>query len=213
MFTGIIETTGRVTGIAPGGGGALLRVDAGPVAADAKPGASIAVNGVCLTVRHLDGPHLSFDVIQETLRRTTLGRLQVGDRVNLERSLMMGDRLDGHFVQGHVDGQARLVRRVATGAEHMLWFEAAAELMPCVVPKGSIAVDGVSLTIAEVSGHQFSVALTPTSLDRTTLGERREGEWVNLETDILVRTIVHTLAHRRETGGLTLEQLREQGFL
>lgn len=213
MFTGIIETTGRVVGVTPTGGGVVLRIDAGAVAEDAKPGASIAVNGACLTISRLDGTHLSFDVIKETLNRSTLGLLQPGARVNLERSLAVGDRLDGHFVQGHVDGQARLRRRQTTGEEFALWFQAGAELMPCIVPKGSIAVDGVSLTVAAVSGNEFSVALTPTTLAWTTLEDLREGDPVNIETDILVRTIVRTLSTMRGTGGITMDKLSEHGFL
>lgn len=213
VFTGIIETTGRVVGVAPTGAGVTLRLDAGSVADDAKSGASIAVNGVCLTITDLDGAHLSFDVIKETLKRSTLVRLRAGARVNLERSLGVGGRVDGHFVQGHVDGQARIARRIATGEEFTLWFEADAELLPCIVPKGSIAVDGVSLTIATVSGNEFSVALTPTTLERTTLGDLREGDPVNIETDILARTVVHMLSNTQRVGELTLDKLREHGFL
>ena len=213
MFTGIIETTSSVVGVTPTPGGVVLRVDAGPVAQDAAPGASVAVDGVCLTISHLADTCMSFDVIKETLERSTLGRLTTGARVNLERALALGDRLEGHFVQGHVDGQARLKRRIATATECVLWFEVGAELMPCIVPKGSIAVDGISLTVAAVSGHQFSVALTPTTLERTTLADRREGDPVNIETDILARTVVHALSHTRVAGGVTLEQLGEHGFL
>ena len=213
MFTGIIEATGRVVGAAPTGGGTTLHIDAGRVADDANPGASIAVNGACLTISHVNGTQLSFDVIKETLKRTTLGQLKTGDSVNLERSLALGDRLDGHFVQGHVDGQARLARRLATRTEFVLWFEASGELMAHVVPKGSIAVDGVSLTVAAVSGHEISVALTPTTLQRTALEDRREGDPVNIETDILVRTVVHTLSTMRGPGGITLEKLGEHGFV
>ena len=213
MFTGIIETTGTVAGVVPTAGGVALRVDAGPVADDARPGASVSVSGVCLTVSHIDGARLSFDVINETLNRSTLRLLKPGARVNLERSLVVGGRLDGHFVQGHVDAQARLARRIATGGEFVLWFEAGAEPMPCIVPKGSIAVDGVSLTVAAVSGTGFSVALVPTSLERTTLGDLREGDPVNIETDILARTVVHTLSNVSGARGITVEKLTEHGFL
>ena len=213
MFTGIIEATGTVAGVAPTAAGVTLRVDAGPVADDAIPGASISVSGVCLTVSHTDGARLSFDVIKETLNRSTLRLLKPGARVNLERSLAVGGRLDGHFVQGHVDAQAHLARRIATREEFVLWFEAGAEPMPCIVPKGSIAVDGVSLTVEAVSETEFSVALVPTTVERTTLGDLREGDPVNIETDILVRTIVHTLSNVSRARGLTLEKLSEHGFL
>lgn len=223
MFSGIIETTGRVLGATPRGGGVTLEVDAGRVAEDAQVGASIAVNGVCLTVSRVSGPHLAFDVIRETLNRSTLGRLKTGDRVNLERSLAVGGRLDGHFVQGHVEGQARLTRRTATGQEFVLWFAVHHELMPAIIPKGSVAVDGISLTIAEISGSEFSVALTPTTLERTTLGSLSVGDSVNLETDILARTVVQTLSNLQAGSSrsltpsgrverLTLEKLSEHGF-
>lgn len=190
-----------------------MRVDANGIADDARLGASVAVNGVCLTISRIDGAYLSFDVIRETLNRSTLGRLKAGDYVNLERSLTVGDRLDGHFVQGHIDGQARLTRRITTEAEFVLWFEADAELMPYIVPKGSIAVSGVSLTIAAVSGNEFSVALTPTTLGWTTLEKLHVPDPVNIETDILARTVVHALTNRPQPGGITLEKLNEHGFL
>jgi riboflavin synthase len=213
MFTGIIESTGKVVNVTPHGGGATLRIDAGPVATGLAPGASLAVNGACLTASHVDGSCLTFDVIKETVTRSTLGRLRPGDRVNLERSLAVGSRLDGHFVQGHVDGLARLVRRVAKDDEFVLGFAPEPALLTCIIPQGSIAVDGVSLTVAEVGGAEFSVALTPTTLGWTTLGERRIGDVVNVETDILVRTIVHALGGVRGAGGVTLEKLSEHGFL
>jgi riboflavin synthase len=212
VFTGIIETMGRVVELTPGAGGARLRVDAGPAAQGARPGASVAVNGVCLTITHAASAELSFDIIKESLRRSTLERLRAGAPVNLERALVAGGRLDGHFVQGHVDGQARLVRRTESGGECRLWFEPEAELLRYVVPKGSVAVDGVSLTVAEVKNAHFSVALIPTTLATTTLGGLRAGEAVNLETDILVRTIAHLLANLSDAGGLTLAKLREYGF-
>lgn len=193
-------------------GGRRLRVDAGVVAEGVEPGASVAVGGVCLTVTDVAGTVLSFDVIAETLSRTTLGSLQVGDRVNLERALRVGDRLDGHFVQGHVDGTAA-VERVESGTrEWVLWMCPETSLAPYLIPKGSVAIEGVSLTIAAVRGASFSVALIPTTLQRTTLGELRAGQRVNVETDILTRTIVHRLGEVVGTGRLTLATLREAGF-
>lgn len=212
MFTGIIESTGRVLSVRKGEGGVRLRLEGGGLTDGLKLGASVAVSGVCLTVCHIESNLVDFDVIRETLDRSTLGRLRVGDRVNLERSLVVGDRLDGHFVQGHVDGQARLRQRIASGEEFVLWLVPDSPLAGYMVPKGSVAVDGVSLTIAETRAGEFSVALIPTTVERTTLGERREGDAVNIETDILVRTILHRMGPLQTSNGLMFEKLAEAGY-
>lgn len=193
LFTGIIEQTGEIVESRVVPGGRRLRIQAGDVARDCQRGASICVSGVCLTVVEARNGSLEFDVIQETLARSSLGVKQAGDFVNLERSLRVGDRLDGHFVQGHVDGTATVTRVEATSREHVVWFKPQDALMPYVVPKGSIALDGVSLTIASGNRGQFSVALIPTTLERTTLGSLRAGHIVNVESDIIVRTIIHRL--------------------
>jgi len=194
MFTGIIEGQGIVTTVRSAEeGGVRLGVRAGAIAADARPGASIAVSGVCLTVAGRGSDTLEFDVVPETLRRTTLGRLREGGAVNLERSIRAGDRMDGHFVQGHVDGRATVVR-VITNREHVVWLAPESQLAGSLVHKGSVAVDGVSLTIAELTDDAFSVALIPATLERTTLGRLQAGDQVNIETDILVRIVVQQLA-------------------
>jgi riboflavin synthase len=211
MFTGIIEAVGEVKALERRSGGCRLTVAAPDVASATPPGASVAVSGVCLTVVGVDAPFLTFDVIPETLDRSTLGELRPGGRVNLERSLRAGDRMDGHFVQGHVDGTAR-VARVVRGEEHVVWLRPGAGLLPCIVPKGSIAVDGVSLTIARAAGEEFSVAMIPTTLSATTLGALREGVSVNIETDILARIVVHALRAGRERAPLTVESLHAAGF-
>lgn len=212
MFTGIIEHTGRIEAVTETAGGRRLVIDAGPCAADLAPGASLAVNGVCLTVVTREDARLSFDVITETLRRSNLGRLRAGDPVNLERCLRAGDRIDGHFVQGHVDGVATVDRRDAGASEFKLWLQVDAALRPYIVPKGGIALDGVSLTIADIDGDRFSVALIPTTLDRTTLGRRNPGDTVNVETDILARIVVHQLRIRELADGLSIDTLRQHGF-
>ena len=213
MFAGIVEGTGLVRGVRETPGGRRLTVDAGPLADGVAVGASVAVDGVCLTVSDLDGPRLDFDVITETLDRSTLGSLGVNGRVNLERSLRVGERIDGHFVQGHVDGVATVSRRQASAGELVLWFRPASQVMRYIVPKGSVAVSGVSLTVASVEAAEFSVACIPTTLARTTLGDLNVGDRVNIETDILVRTIVHALNGIGAAGGLTEAKLREHGFL
>lgn len=213
MFTGIIEQRGRITESRPVPGGRRLRVDIGSIVSECKPGASVSVSGVCLTVTGTDGSHADFDVIQETLAKTSLGSKKLGDYVNIERSLRAGDRLDGHFVQGHVDGTAEVIDLVSNAREFVLWLEPQPHLQPFIIPKGSVAIDGVSLTIAEVNGARFSVALIPTTLDLTTLGSLCVGDIVNIESDILARTIVHRLNSLADAGGIPLNKFNEAGLV
>jgi riboflavin synthase len=212
VFTGIIESTGTIEQATPVAGGRRLRVSVGQMAGECKHGDSVCISGVCLTVTAIGGKHLDFDVITETLDKTTLGALKSGDRVNLERSLRVGDRLDGHFVQGHVDGRATVEKIEQTPKEHVIWFRGEDSVSPYVIPKGSITIDGVSLTIAAVRKSLFSVALIPTTLDRTTLSTLKTGHRVNIESDIIVRTIVHRLEATSGEGGITVEALQRAGF-
>jgi riboflavin synthase len=212
MFTGIIETVGTITRVTAGPGGRRLGIDVGAMASECGPGASVCVSGVCLTVAKAAPPVLEFDVVAETLTRSTLGDLTTGARVNLERSLRVGDRLDGHFVQGHVDGKAKVARVVSSSGGPVVWFAPDSSLMAYIIPKGSIAIDGVSLTVAAVEGGAFSVALIPTTLGETTLSALRAGDYVNLETDIIVRTVVARLSSTQAPEGITLETLKEAGY-
>lgn len=198
MFAGIVEGVGRILSIAPlhgrdGQAATRLEIDPAGLLADLPPGASVAVNGACLTLVAGRPPFAAFDVIPETLRLTNLGGLLPGARVNLERSLRVGDRIDGHFVQGHIDGLGTVTQLDRGGGEWRLWVEYPPALAPLVVRKGSVAIDGVSLTIAETRPKQLCVALIPTTLERTTLADRRPGDAVNLETDMLARLIVQRL--------------------
>jgi riboflavin synthase len=161
--------------------------------ADVRHGESVAVNGVCLTVAEISNGRLSFDVIPETLAKTNLGRLKAGDEVHVERSLRVGDRFDGHVVQGHVDGTARVVAVRSDPADWRMTLEPLAELARYIVPKGSVTLDGVSLTVAAIDGVRFDVALIPTTLQITRLGKRKVGDEVNLECDVLTKTIVATM--------------------
>ena len=170
------------------------------------------MSGVCLTVTAIGKQSLSFDVIRETLAKSTLGSKSAGDRVNLERSLRVGDRLDGHFVQGHVDGTATVERVRASPQEHLVWLRPEASLVPYLIPKGSVCVDGVSLTIAAVEQALFAVAMIPTTLERTTLSSLSASHQVNIETDIITRTIVHHLSETAAGGDVTLRALKEAGF-
>lgn len=187
MFTGLIETVGVVTGSAPRRGSLRLTIRSSLPIARLSPGESIAVQGVCLTVAALSDHAFAADVIPETLARTTLGGVKRGARVNLERSLRLSDRLGGHLVQGHVDGTARVAGISRRGGEHRLEIHAPAALRPFLAPKGSVALDGVSLTVASVSGTRFEVALIPETLARTTLGDVAAGDRVNVEVDLLAR--------------------------
>jgi len=195
MFTGIVERTVHVASVSDGTG--FVRLNLAVDWTDVKHGDSVAVNGVCLTVAEITPPLLGFDVIPETLSKTNLGLLKAGDSVNVERSLRAGDRIDGHFVQGHVDGTARLVAQKGDDEEWRLTVQPPAELMKYVAPKGSVSIDGVSLTIAKVEVDRFDVALIPTTLKLTALGTRPIGWPFNFEADILARTIVSWLERQR----------------
>jgi len=196
MFTGIIEKTVRVVGVADGP--KFRRLTLHNTWGDVRGGESIAINGVCLTVAEIMPGELGFDVIAETLDKTNLGLLSGGDSVNVERSLRVGDRLDGHFVQGHVDRVAKLINVKSTSEEWRLALEAPHYLGKFLVPKGSVTIDGVSLTIAALRGDVFEVALIPTTLNLTTLGQKAVGWPFNLETDVLAKTIVSFLERRED---------------
>lgn len=196
MFTGIIECAGTVRAIEVRDDGARLVVSAPEVAETAAIGDSVAVNGVCLTAVELRDGQVSFDAINETLARTNLGRLQVGQRVNLERPLRANGRFDGHVVQGHVDGTAELVSITSEGASHRLRLQLPADLMRYVVEKGSIALDGISLTVAAVGEEWLEVAIIPHTWQVTSLGHKTPGDTVNVEVDILAKYVERLLAGR-----------------
>ena len=189
MFTGLVETLGIIESLAARPPGARLVVRAGSVAQGTQIGDSVAVNGCCLTVVEMQGEALAFDAGEETLSRTNLGRLVVGSAVNLERSLRAGDRLGGHFVTGHIDAVGKLAKRTDDADWSTFWFSMPEQLSRQMASKGSIAVDGVSLTLVEVANDRFSVALIPHTLRVTTLGRLVVGSDVNLETDILAKYV------------------------
>lgn len=202
MFTGIVEERGEVVGVEQLPDAARLTV-AGPlVTSDAKHGDSIAVNGVCLTVVEVSGGRFTVDVVNETLQRSSMAKIHVGDRVNLERAMAAGARLGGHIMQGHVDGTGVFLSRDDVGLTR---FAISPRLAKYVVEKGSIAVDGVSLTVVEAGDDHFSVALIPTTLSITTLGAREPGDLVNIEVDVLAKYVERLadphLARLREDNG------------
>lgn len=187
MFTGIVERSVPVVAAHDHESGRRLSIAVRW--GDEKAGDSIAVNGCCLTVAGVEEDRLDFDVVAETLDRTNLGRLVAGDLVHVERPLRAGDRIDGHFVQGHVDGTATLIDRRADVHETRLRLRVHEILAAFIVPKGSVCLDGVSLTVAALEGNEFEVVLIPTTLQRTALGRREIGWPMNFEADILVKTI------------------------
>ena len=198
MFTGLVETKGMIAAVVDQPPGRRLTIRAGVAAQGAAIGDSICINGCCLTVVAINGEQLDFEAGEETLARTNLGRLNVGSSVNLERSLAVGDRLGGHYVTGHVDSLGSLLERRDDPPWAHLRFRLPRSLASQVAAKGSIAVDGVSLTVVDVGDDWFSVALIPHTLDVTTLGERAVGDDVNLETDVLAKYVQRSLQSTSE---------------
>lgn len=215
MFTGIVEEVGAVQALELRREGGRLRVRCRRVLEGSREGSSIAVNGVCLTAVELGREDFAADVSAETLRRTNLGELRPGALVNLERALAVGDRLGGHLVQGHVDATGELLSLVEQpGPQWWLRVRFPRELAPYLAPKGSIAVDGISLTIAELEGEVLGAAIIPHTYAATTLRVRRPGDRVNLEADIVAKYVERLLAWRNEPprSALTEEKLRALGY-
>ena len=215
MFTGIIKQVGSVASVVATPAGKRLKLWVGPLAARLEVGTSVAVDGACLTVAAVANDEADFDVVPETLSLTTLARLARGDQVNLEPALLAGQALDGHLVAGHVDGIARVERLERSGSGVVLRLAGPAELTDQMVAKGSVALAGVSLTLAEVDRGRFSVALIPTTLELTTLGKLSTGGALNVELDIIgkyVRRYLQQIAGQGAAGGLTMEKLKQAGF-
>ncbi len=213
MFTGLIETTCTVKSVRRNAESMVLTIDLGVLADESKTGDSIAISGTCLTIARLQGSLASFDVSAETLAKSTLGKLKPSSEVNVERSLKASDRFGGHFVLGHVDGTATVDAIDKSGEFANIKFTAKAELLNTIVVKGSVAVDGISLTIATVDLKSFGVSVIPETLKRTTLGKAKIGDCVNIETDIIVKTIKRQLDEiLPKKEGLTAEKLRQLGY-
>ncbi len=216
MFTGLIEDVGRVSAVTRSGGAGRLAVTTGLPVAEVRLGDSVAVNGVCLTVTRQQTPTLEFDVSPETLDRSTLGTLRSGDRVNLERALRLSDRLGGHIVTGHVDCIARVEERREESGVILFTFRLLDPPMGrYLVAKGSVAIDGISLTVNSVSGPVFTVTVIPHTAAMTTLADRKQGSRVNIEADIIGKYVERLLGHRdgSPTGGVTLDLLARKGFV
>lgn len=216
MFTGLVEELGTVRQVLPGADSSRLTIGAARVLEGTRAGDSIAVNGVCLTATSLGEGFFTADVMAETLKKTNLGQLRAGERVNLERALRLDDRLGGHLVSGHVDAVGRIRSRRRQDIAVLTTIEAPPDVLRYLVPRGSVAVDGVSLTVVEVGEDWFSVSLIPHTAGVTTLGLKREGARVNLEADMLARYVERLLRAWRAPGEkrtLDRDFLAEHGFL
>ncbi len=213
MFTGIIEEVGAVRHIRMGGASCVITVGAEKVLTGVHIGDSIAVNGTCLTVCSFDGGSFSADVMPETMRRTNLGSLAPGSPVNLERAMAANGRFGGHIVSGHIDGtgQVRSLRR----EDNAVWVRIAAssDILRYIVEKGSIAIDGISLTVASVTAQDFAVSVIPHTGEETTLLHKKPGDIVNLECDIVAKYVEKLLGHSTAKGGITPQLLADYGFI
>ncbi len=216
MFTGIIQGLGTVVEKRPAGGGMVFRIEAGFDLTEPQEGESIAVNGGCLTARDIQGRRFLAEVSPESLSRTNLGGLAIGSKVNLERALRLADRLGGHLVSGHVDTQGRVEERRAAGDFTLFTFSLEQKLAKYVIEKGSITIDGVSLTVNSCAGSRFSVSIIPHTLAVTTLGGLKAGDWVNLEVDLIGKYVEKLLA-AKDAGAaesrINPAFLAEHGFL
>lgn len=214
MFTGIIEEIGTVKRVQRSGSSSFIEIQAKKVLEDVHLGDSIAVNGVCLTVTHFDGSVFRADVMNETLSRSSLGSLTTGSQVNLERAMAANGRFGGHIVSGHIDGTGSITDIKNDGIAVWYTVSTAPELLRYIVEKGSIAIDGISLTVAKVTDTSFSVSIIPHTAAQTILGTKKAGDTVNLENDIIGKYVEKLMkpAEPPKTGGITMEFLAKNGY-
>lgn len=218
MFTGLVEELGTIRSIRKGTNSALLTIEAEKILDDIKIGDSVAVNGVCLTVTAFEGKAFTADVMAETLAKTNLGALNPGDRVNLERALRLGDRLGGHLVSGHIDGTGIIINKERFDIATLVTIKAPEEVMRYIIKKGSVAIDGTSLTVVNFSKDNFTVSLIPHTARATTLGYKKVGQIVNLEADIIGKYIERLMTTgdkmiNKNSRGVSMELLIENGFI
>lgn len=215
MFTGLVQEKGILAARSMNGDAGKLVIRLNQALSNPELGESIAINGVCLTLEKVSGTELMFHVMAETFHKTNLGQLPTGTVVNVERALRLGDRLGGHFVSGHVDGTGRILSFEKAGADTVLRVELPESVQPYVVPKGSIAIDGISLTIASLSGSEFTVRIIPTTWDETDLAFKKAGDLLNLEADMLGKQVRYQLEAMLAAKGkkeLTMDDLIKAGF-
>ena len=217
MFTGIVEEIGVVKAIAKGTHSIKLSIKAKKVLENTQLGDSIAVNGVCLTVTFLASDYFIADVMPESMRKTNMGLLKIGDKVNLERALTLSSRLGGHIVSGHIDGTAKIIEMKKDDNAIILTIEVPRQLMKYIVEKGSVAVDGISLTVASLTDNTFSIAVIPHTLKETVLYYKKEGDKVNIENDVIGKYVERLLTFKEDSNdskksNITMEFLLKNGF-
>jgi riboflavin synthase len=214
VFSGIVEVLGDVRSMASGDSGARIAIEAGALVEGVKLGDSIAINGACMTVVAFGNSIFEADISPESLRMTNLGDLKAGEKVNLEKALVLGDRLGGHMVTGHIDGMGKIRDRKADGDSIWLTVEAPPDVMRYLVFKGSIAVDGISLTVATCDEDSFSIAIIPHTSEHTTLTAKRDGAVVNLEADLIGKYVEKLLLPHAQAraGGVSMDKLKEHGY-
>jgi len=214
VFSGIVEVLGDVRSMASGDSGARIAIEAGALVEGVKLGDSIAINGACMTVVAFGNSIFEADISPESLRMTNLGDLKAGEKVNLEKALVLGDRLGGHMVTGHIDGMGKIRERKADGDSIWLTVEAPPDVMRYLVFKGSIAVDGISLTVATCDEDLFSIAIIPHTSEHTTLTAKRDGAVVNLEADLIGKYVEKLLLPHAQAraGGVSMDKLKEHGY-
>ena len=220
MFTGLVETVGKIRSVKQNADTWLIDISAPEIASELKKGDSVAVSGACLTVTDFNTAGFRAEMMEETKQRTKLGSLKSGDLVNLERAMAAGSRFDGHIVSGHVDGVGRVAKIENSGRTKKVFFAANADIISCIVSKGSVAVDGVSLTVIDVSDNEFSVGLIPETLAQTSLSALVQGSTVNLETDVIGKYVAKFLEKRfgqnsgeKPKENITWQKLADNGWL
>jgi len=221
MFTGIIKETGTISRIIDMGEDKEFEVKAGKLIEDINTGDSISVNGVCLTVKSFDSGSFTLDISSSTLKYTNLGDAKIGDIVNLEDALSLEDKLGGHFVSGHIDGVASVIDIKRTGRSYEMTFSLGSEIAPFIARRGSVAIDGISLTVTEVESDSFKTVIIPHTFENTALGKKGTGETVNIEADMLARYIANYLSRQEimntdtsvKNDMLLKEKLKENGFI
>jgi riboflavin synthase len=213
MFTGLIESVCKVVSAVRTAGGIRLAVNLGRTGETVESGDSIAINGVCLTIASIRGTVAEFDVSAETLSKTTLGNLKIGSPVNVERAMQVTDKFGGHFVQGHIDAVGKVKKIEKKGDSRLFVFQTNSDVLDYIIPKGSMAVDGVSLTITDVEKNGFGVAIIPATYENTIFKNYKVGDSVNIETDIICRIVKKQLDNiLPNKQGLSVEKLKEMGF-
>ena len=213
LFTGIVEETGKIKSINKGDKAVVLKIGCKEVLSDAKLGDSISVNGICLTVTNLDNGNFSADVMPETMKATSLSELSVGSAVNLERAVQPTGRLGGHIVSGHVDGTGTIKNTFREGNAVIIKIAASNEILKYIIKKGSIAVDGISLTVQDLTREDFTVSIIPHTMKNTVLPNKKSGDKVNLENDVLGKYVEKLLFEReKSSSNMTFEYLIENGF-